>query len=84
METVTLTAEKHIIDALVDFLKAFKNEPIEIIKNNEPVKLNAIPAFGLFAKGNENVDFDEIENDLKLLSKQCEQHILDEWDLDNV
>ncbi|MDO4427047.1 MAG: hypothetical protein Q4B88_02850 [Moraxella sp.] len=52
---------------------------------NNPNQLNAVCAFGLFANENQNknIDFDKIDNELKLLSKECEQHILDEWDFDD-
>lgn len=84
MKTLTLTADNHIIDTLIDFLKVFKNDNIQITQSDvEPKKLNAISAFGLFVDGNEDIDFDEIENDLKILSRQSEQHILDKWDLAN-
>ena len=52
---------------------------------HSPNQLNAVCTFGLFANKNQNknIDFDKIDNELKLLSKECEQYILDEWGFDD-
>lgn len=82
MKSLTLTADNHVIDTLLDFLKVFKNDNIQIVQNDvESTQLKPISAFGMFCEGNEAIDFDEMDNDLKELSKQSERRILDKWDL---
>ena len=84
MKTLTLTAENHVIDALVNFLSIFKGNEIKVLQEkNEPTLLKPFKAQGIFATGNEEIDYDAMEQDLLELSRQTELHILEKWDREN-
>lgn len=83
MKTLTLTADNHIIDVLMNLLQMFPKKQIAFVQTTENTHVNVpkiMPAKGMFAKGNEHIDFDEIDKDLSELSRQSEQHMLERWD----